>query len=119
MADVTDLRDVAVHLQHRVGPLLGLAPPTPLATGLDGKSHALVQLAVLHALDTSDATYQSYVTRAVVAGCTSAEIVGTLLAVGALVGEAKAVSGARPLALALGYDIDTAIETTQLEGRGR
>lgn len=117
MADVTDLRDVAVHLPDRVGPLLGLG--TPLATGLDGKSQALVQLAVLHALDTSDATYQSYVTRAVTAGCTPAEIIGTLLAVGALVGEAKAVSGARPLALALGYDVDAAIESTQLEGFGR
>ena len=110
MAELDDLRDISLHLQHRLGPLLGLRAPPPLETSLDPKTQSLVCLAVLHALDTSDASYQMYVTRALSAGCSPTELVGTLIAVGALVGEAKAVSCARPLALALGYDVEHALE---------
>lgn len=113
MVESSDLRDVAVHLQHRVDALFGTRHPASTDTGLDAKSHALVRLAVLHGLNTSDATYQNYVTRALAAGCTPTEVLGTLIAVGTLVGEVKAVSNARPVALALGYDVDAAIETGQ------
>ncbi len=108
MADVEDLRDVAMHLRRRLGPLLGLHAED-LDTGLDPKSRSLVCLAVLHAIDASDATYQNYVSQALAAGCTEVEVVGTLIAVAALVGEAKAVSDARPLALSLGYDVEEAL----------
>ncbi len=110
MADVEDLRDISVHLQHRLGPLFGLQRLRPFETSLDAKSQSLVSLAALHALHTSDATYQTYVARALSAGCSPIEVVGTLIAVGALIGEAKAVSCARPLALALGYDVEEAVE---------
>ena len=89
--------------------MLGLNPDA-VDTGLDGKSQALVCLAGLHALGASDATYQRYVSRALAAGCTPVEVVRTLIAVGALVGEASAVSAARPLALALGHDIEGRVE---------
>lgn len=114
MAEVEDLRDVVLHLQQRLGPLLGLGPGNQ-NTGLDPKSQSLVCLAALHALDASDPTYQSYVSGALAAGCTKREVLGTLVAVATLVGEAKAVSDARPLALALGYDVEQAIES---EGGG-
>jgi alkylhydroperoxidase/carboxymuconolactone decarboxylase family protein YurZ len=110
VVDVEDLRDIALHLQGRLGPLLGFDSEA-LDTGLDVKSQSLVCLGALHALDACDATYQRYVTLALVAGCTPGEVVGTLITVGALVGESRAVSDARPLALALGYDIDHAIES--------
>jgi hypothetical protein len=109
MVDVEDLQDVGLHLRGRLGPLLGLNPDA-VDTGLDGKAQALVCLAGLHALGASDATYQWYVSRALAAGCTPMEVVGTLIAVGALVGEARAVSAARPLALALGHDIESRVE---------
>jgi alkylhydroperoxidase/carboxymuconolactone decarboxylase family protein YurZ len=110
MGDVGDLRDVALHLQHRLAGLFGMTAPTAVQTSLDPKSQALASLAVLHAVDASDATYQVYVTRAIAAGCTRAEVVGTLFAVATLIGEARAVSCARPLALALGYDLEAAID---------
>ena len=109
MVDVEDLQDVGLHLQGRLDPLLGLNPDA-VDTGLDARSQALVCLAGLHALGASDATYQWYVSRALAAGCTQVEVVGTLIAVGALVGEARAVSAARPLALALGHDIESIVE---------
>ena len=109
MGDVGDLQDVGLHLRSRLGPLLGLNPDA-VDTGLDAKSQALVCLSGLHALGASDATYQWYVSRALATGCTQVEVVGTLIAVGALVGEAKAVSAARPLALALGHDIESIVE---------
>jgi alkylhydroperoxidase/carboxymuconolactone decarboxylase family protein YurZ len=110
VVDVEDLRDIALHLQGGLRPLLGFDSEA-LDTGLDLRSQSLVCLGALHALDASDATYQRYVTRALTAGCTPEEVVGTLITVGALVGESTAVSDARPLALALGNDIDQAIET--------
>ena len=109
MGEVEDLQDVGLHLRSRLGPLLGLNPDA-VDTGLDAKSQALVCLSGLHALGASDATYQWYVSRALATGCTQVEVVGTLIAVGALVGEAKAVSAARPLALALGHDIESIAE---------
>jgi hypothetical protein len=110
MVDVEDLQDVGLHLRGRLGPLLGLNPDA-VDTGLSGKSQALVCVAGLHALGASDATYQWYVSRALAAGCTPVEVVGTLIALGALVGEARAVSAARPLALALGHDIENRVES--------
>jgi hypothetical protein len=67
VVDVEDLRDVALHLQGRLGPLLGFDSEA-LDTGLDVKSQSLVCLGALHALDACDATYQRYVTLALVAG---------------------------------------------------
>jgi alkylhydroperoxidase/carboxymuconolactone decarboxylase family protein YurZ len=111
MGDVGDLQDIALHLQHRLSLLFGMSTPTAAQTGLDPKSHALVCLGVLHAVDAADATYQAYVSRAIAAGCTQSEVVGTLFAVATLVGEVRTVSCARPLALALGYDVDAAIDS--------
>jgi len=67
MGDVEDLQDVGLHLRSRLCPLLGLNPDA-VDTGLDAKSQALVCLSGLHALGASDATYQWYVSRALVTG---------------------------------------------------
>ena len=53
---------------------------------------------------------------ALAAGASIDEIVGTLIAVAPTVGLARVVSAAPELALALGYDVDAALETPE---RGR
>ncbi|MET0513467.1 MAG: carboxymuconolactone decarboxylase family protein [Thermoleophilaceae bacterium] len=78
---------------------------------LDAKTYALVRLAAALALDAAPSTYQSAVEPALAAGASIDEIVGTLIALAPTVGMARVVSAAPELALALGYDVDAAIET--------
>jgi 4-carboxymuconolactone decarboxylase len=56
-------------------------------------------------------TYQWATQVALAAGATDEEIVGTLIAVTPVAGVTRAVWAAPELALALGYDIDEAVET--------
>jgi alkylhydroperoxidase/carboxymuconolactone decarboxylase family protein YurZ len=79
-------------------------------SGLDPKVHALVRLGALLALDAAPASYQWVVGAALASGATLEEIVGVLIAVAPTVGVARVVSAAPELALALGYDIDKALE---------
>jgi alkylhydroperoxidase/carboxymuconolactone decarboxylase family protein YurZ len=81
------------------------------ASELDPKTHALVRLAAALAIDAAPSSYQSNVEVALASGASIDEIVGTLIAVAPTVGLARVVSAAPELALALGYDVDAALET--------
>ena len=81
------------------------------ASGLDPKTHALVRLAALVALDAAPASYQWNASMALASGATVDEIVGVLIAVAPNVGLARIVSAASEVALAIGYDIDAALES--------
>lgn len=80
------------------------------APGFRPKTQALVRLAALVALDAAPATYQCEVEAALAAGATADDIVGTLVAVAPLIGVARAVSAAPKLGIAIGYDVDAALE---------
>jgi alkylhydroperoxidase/carboxymuconolactone decarboxylase family protein YurZ len=82
--------------------------------GLDPKSHALVRIGALVALGATPTSYRLSVERAYAAGATDDEILGVLGAVGQAVGFARVVAAAPDLALALGYDIDAALDTGPL-----
>jgi 4-carboxymuconolactone decarboxylase len=77
---------------------------------LDAKTHALVCLSATLAVDAGQPTYQQAVDRALSAGASTDEIVGSLDAVISLTGVPRAVSAAPKLALALGYDVEAALE---------
>jgi hypothetical protein len=62
-------------------------------------------------------TYQWAAQAALAAGATDDEIVGTLLAVTPIPGLTQAVSAAPELAIALGYDIDEAVERPAASSR--
>jgi 4-carboxymuconolactone decarboxylase len=79
-------------------------------SSLDAKTHALVRLSTTVAVDAGQSSYQHAVERALVAGATTDEIVGTLVAVIALTGVPRAVAAAPKLGLALGYDVDSALQ---------
>jgi 4-carboxymuconolactone decarboxylase len=79
--------------------------------GLDVRTVALARLAALIALRAAPATYRRTVDGALAAGASVDDVVDTLKVVARTVGLARVVSAAPGLALAVGYDIDDALET--------
>jgi 4-carboxymuconolactone decarboxylase len=80
------------------------------ASGLDEKTHTLVRLGALAAMDAAPPSYMEVIESARLCGVTKDEIVGALVAVIPAVGAVRAVSAAPKLALALGYDVAAALE---------
>ncbi len=78
--------------------------------GIDPRSHALLRIAALIAVDAAPPSYMSAVDAGLEAGASYDEIVGVLIAVIPVVGVARVVSAAPNLALALGYDVSEALE---------
>jgi 4-carboxymuconolactone decarboxylase len=79
--------------------------------GLEEKTAALAGLAALVALRAAPHSYRRCVDRALGAGASVDDMIDTLKVVAPRVGLARVVSAAPGLALALGYDIDSALET--------
>ena len=77
---------------------------------LDPKTLALVRLAALVAVGGAVPSYGAQADAAVSAGATAAEIVDVLVGVIPVVGLPGVVAAAPKLAMALGYDIDEALE---------
>jgi alkylhydroperoxidase/carboxymuconolactone decarboxylase family protein YurZ len=77
---------------------------------LEPKTHALVRLGALIALDTTSPGYMWTVESARRNGASEDEIVGCLIAALPAVGVASVVGAATKLALALGYDVTAALE---------
>lgn len=80
------------------------------AASLDAKTYAFARLASLVALDAEPPSYMWAIDKARKAGATDDEIVGTLVAVMPALGSARVVCAAPKLGLALGYDVDEALE---------
>jgi 4-carboxymuconolactone decarboxylase len=77
---------------------------------LDEKTHALVRLGALVAIDAAYPGYMWAVDAARRRGATDEEMVGCLIATLPALGVAKIVSATPKLALALGYDVTSALE---------
>ena len=77
---------------------------------IDERTEALVRVAATVAVDGASASFQHVVAYALAAGATSDEIVATLEAVTPVIGAARIVVCAPKLALALGYDVEQALE---------
>jgi 4-carboxymuconolactone decarboxylase len=80
------------------------------APGLDDKTDALIRLAAFISIGASLASYRSSIEATRAAGATPEEVVTTLIAVAPTVGLCRVVSAAPSIAVALGYDIDAALE---------
>jgi alkylhydroperoxidase/carboxymuconolactone decarboxylase family protein YurZ len=104
------LRSMALSDKGFIETELAMAMENIETSRLDPKTHALVTLAALLAADAAPASYHCSVEAALAAGASEDEIVGTLVAVAPRVGLARVVSAAPELALALGYDVDAALE---------
>jgi alkylhydroperoxidase/carboxymuconolactone decarboxylase family protein YurZ len=77
---------------------------------IDEKTTALVRVAATIAVDAAPYSFQHAITLALAAGATSDEIVASLEAVTPVTGTARVVQCAPKVALALGYDVDAALE---------
>ena len=110
------LTRLAMNDERFVERLLAMRCGNVQASGLEPKVHALARLGALIALDAAPSSYQSNVEMALAAGATVDEIVGVLVAVAPTVGLARVVSAASELAIAIGYDIDSALETLDAAG---
>jgi 4-carboxymuconolactone decarboxylase len=80
------------------------------ASSLDPRTHALVRLGALAAVDAAPPSYMESIELARRHGASSDEIVGVLIAVIPAVGGARVTSAAPKLALALGFDVCAALE---------
>jgi 4-carboxymuconolactone decarboxylase len=104
------LRRLALRDDLFIDGVLAEERASPVLSGLDPRSHALVRLATLIAVDAAPPSYMSAVSAGLDAGLSMEEIVGTLIAVMPVVGVARVVSAAPKLGLALGYDVSEAFE---------
>jgi 4-carboxymuconolactone decarboxylase len=75
-------------------------------SGLDAKTHALVRLAGLVALQASSSSYEWSVTAALAAGASDEEIVGVLVALAPVAGTARVSCAAVDVATAIGCELD-------------
>ena len=103
------LRRLAVHDDALLDQLAvdgrALAPPV-----LDDRTAALLRIAATVAVDAAPYSFQHAVALALAAGATNDEIVASLEAVTPVTGAARVVQCAPKVALALGYDVDAALE---------
>lgn len=76
------------------------------ASGLDPRTYALVNVAALIAADAAPASYVWQVGAALEAGVAPEEILGLLVALNPVLGNARIVAAAPEIALALGVDLD-------------
>ncbi len=84
---------------------------------LDAKTRAMLELAVLIAVDGPAASFEKAAGVAIATGATEEELVDILIAAAPTVGTAHVVAAAPKLALAIGYDVDAALEVAPLNDR--
>ena len=104
------LRRLAVRDDRYIDGLLQADVASATLAGLDDRAHSLIRIAALVAQNASPPAYMNSVEAALRAGLSHEEIVGVLIAVLPVVGDARVVSAAPNLGLALGYDVSEALE---------
>ena len=107
----TTLCRIAIADDAYVDELLSSERANLAASTLDSKTHALVRLGSLIAIDAESPAYMWTIQAARRAGASDDEIVGCLLAAMPTLGVARIVAAAPKLALALGFDVSRALES--------
>ncbi len=103
------LRRLAVH-DDALLDALSVDGSGSAASAIDKKTAAFARMAATIAVDAAPYSFQHAIALAVAAGATSEEIVAILEAVTPVTGSARVVQCAPKVALALGYDVDAALE---------
>ena len=104
------LLKLAIRDDMYVDSLLAFDTANVAASALDRKTHALVRLAALIAIDAAPASYMWTIETLRRCAVTDDEIVGCLIAVMPAIGIAGVVSAAPKLGLAIGFDVEHALE---------
>lgn len=84
---------------------------------LDAKTRAMLELAMLIAVDGPATAFETAAGVAIATGATEEELVEILIAAAPTVGTAHVVAAAPKLALAIGYDVDAALEVPPRDDR--
>ena len=100
------LRRLALNDEGAVASIVAPGHEHGGANELDDKVVALLRIAALIASDSAVASYQWAVSRARAVGISDDEIVSVLCAIASIIGSARVALAARPLAAALGYELD-------------
>ena len=108
--DEDRLRRLALNDEVLIESILSVGHGAIATSGLDQRTHALVRLSSLLVVGAAPVTHYWAVENALNAGVSAAEVVGTLFAVAPIAGLARVVSDAPAVALALGYDLEAALE---------
>jgi alkylhydroperoxidase/carboxymuconolactone decarboxylase family protein YurZ len=108
--DETTLRKLTIADEGCIESVLASEASRPAKSPLDNKTHALVKVAALIAIDAPSASYIDAIDAARTAGASDDELVACLLAVLPTLGAPRVVSAAPKLGLALGYDVVAALE---------
>jgi alkylhydroperoxidase/carboxymuconolactone decarboxylase family protein YurZ len=103
------LRRLAVHDQALLE-AIATEGSSFAASAIDERTTALVRIAATIAVDAAPSSFQHAVALALASGATSDEIVASLEAVTPVTGTARVVQCAPKVGLALGYDVDAALE---------
>ena len=107
------LRRLAVH-DEALLEAIAVDGSSYAASVIDERTAALMRVAATVAIDAALASFQHAVSLALAAGATSDEIVASLEAVTPVTGAARVVQCAPKVGLALGYDVDAALERLDL-----
>ena len=106
-ADEEMLRRIAI---HDPGCLEGILSGDE-RIALEPMTCALIRVAGLLSVDAPQASLSWGVSEALESGATPSDVIGALLSIAPELGSARVVAAAPRLALALGWDIDAALET--------
>jgi hypothetical protein len=104
------LRKIALRDESIVQHMQSDHPPTAETARLDSRACGLVRIAALVTSGGSQPSYRQAAQLALLGGATETEIVAVLIAVAQTVGVDRSVMEAPKLGLALGYDVDAALE---------
>lgn len=104
------LRRLAIHDDAYLESVLGRGFRDTSASGLDGRAQALARIGALVAIDAPTSGYLGAVESGLAAGASRDDIVGVLVALLPSIGADRVVCAAPRLALALGFDVEDALE---------
>ncbi|HEX2370640.1 MAG TPA: hypothetical protein VHM94_15545 [Acidimicrobiia bacterium] len=108
--DEDRLRRLALNDEAMIESILSVGHEAIATSALDQRTHALVRLTSLLVVGGAPVTHYWAVENALNAGVSAAEVVGTLFAVAPIAGIARVVADVPAVALALGYDLEAALE---------
>lgn len=103
------LRRLAVH-DDALLEMIAVERSSFVTAVIDPRTEALLRIAAMIAADAAPSSFQHVVAHALAVGVTRDEIVATLDAVTPVIGAARVVRCTPKVALALGYDVDEALE---------
>jgi 4-carboxymuconolactone decarboxylase len=104
------LLKLAIHDDSYIESVLAHGFRDTEASGLDARSQALVRVGALVAVDASPSAYMCAIESGLAAGLSREDFVGVLVALLPSIGADRVVSAVPNLGLALGYDVDEALE---------